>query len=149
MKSRAVMFFVVTSVLPLAVVGCPDKNKGTPDTGPAPSATPTPTPTETALAPLVEDAGEDVVDAGPDVKKYTGPGMNTNQLRVKQCCNALRNQAKSMGTAPEAANLTSAAALCDQLAMGVGPSTQGQIPELAPLRQMLQGKTIPPLCQGL
>lgn len=146
-RSRVLSLLVLTSVLPLAVLGCPNKDKGTPDAAPAP--TPTPTPTETALAPLVEDSGPE--DSGADTgrKVATGPGINVNQARVKQCCSALRAQAKSLGTAPEAANLTNAAAMCDQLAMGVGPSAGGQIPELAPLRAMLQGKTIPPLCQGL
>lgn len=115
------------------------------DAGPAP--TPTPTPSET-LAPLVEDSGPE--DTGVDTGvKYQGGGLTANQLRVKQCCNAIRAQGKSLGTAPEAANFTNAAAMCDQLVGAVGPSTAGQVPELAPVKAMLAGKTLPPLCSGL
>jgi len=148
-RSRAVLFFVLSSTLPLALLGCP-KDKPAPDSGPAPAPTPTPTPSETVLAPLVEDAGDDGgADADAAKPKYTGPVLNTNQVRVKQCCSALRAQAKSLGTSPEAAQITQYATLCDTLAIQVGPTSTGQAPELAPLRTMLQGKTIPPVCQGL
>ncbi len=145
-RTRAIGFVLISSAFPLLVLGCP-KDKPVADAAPAP--TPTPTPTETALAPLVEDSGPE--DTGVDTgKKPTGGGgLSANQLRVKQCCTAIRAQGKSMGTAPEAANFTNAAAMCDQLVSAVGPSTSGQVPELAPVKAMLAGKTLPPLCQGL
>jgi hypothetical protein len=147
-RSRALLFLVVSSTVPLMLLGCPSKPVA--DAGPAPTPTPTPTPSETVLAPLVEDSGADEAgDADAAKPKYTGPVLNTNQVRAKQCCSALRNQAKSLGSSPEAAQLTQYATLCDSLAMQVGPTSTGQAPELAPLRTMLQGKTIPPVCQGL
>lgn len=145
-RSRATGFVFLTSLFPIAILGCPKKDPPAADAAPAP--TPTPTPSETALTPLVEDSGPE--DTGVDTGvKYTGGGLTANQLRVKQCCNAIRAQGKSLGTAPEAANFTNAAAMCDQLVGVVGPSAQGQVPELAPVKTMLQGKTLPPLCQGL
>lgn len=144
---RALLFLVAGSTLPLVLLGCP-KSKESPDTGPAPI--PTPTVTETVLAPLVEDAGsDDASDADAAKPKYTGPGLNMNQIRAKQCCSALRGQAKALGASPEAAQLTQMAVMCDTLALQIGPTSKGQAPELAPLRTMLQGKTIPPVCQGL
>lgn len=144
---RALVLFVAGSTLPLVLLGCP-KTKEVADTGPAPI--PTPTTTETILAPLVEDAGSDEAgDADAAKPKYTGPILNTNQIRAKQCCTALRGQAKSLGSSPEAAQLTQMAVMCDTLAVQIGPTSKGQAPELAPLRTMLQGKTIPPMCQGL
>lgn len=144
-RTRATGFIFLTSIFPIAILGCPKKDPPPPD---AALPAPTPTPSETALAPLVEDSGPE--DTGVDTGvKPTGTGLNANQYRVKQCCNAIRSQGKSLGTAPEAANFTNAAAMCDQLVGVVGPSSQGQVPELAPVKTMLQGKTLPPLCQGL
>jgi len=135
--------------MPLALLGCPNKDKGTPDAAPAPTPTPTPTQTDTVLTALDDDAGPDGDAAEASRPKYTGPVMNANQIRAKQCCSALRNQAKTMGNSPEAAQLNQAAVFCDQAAMALGPTAGGQSPEMAPMRQMLQGKTIPPVCQGL
>jgi hypothetical protein len=94
------------------------------------------------LTPLDVDSGFDAgVDAAPAVH-HGGTGRNTNQLRVKQCCNDLR---KTVGTDPMFAALLTQ---CDAIAAQVGAGG-GKAPELAPLLQMLKGKTIPPVCQGL
>ena len=146
-RSRAAGFVFATSIFPITILGCPKKDPPVADAGPAP--TPTPTPSETALAPLIEDSGPDDTGVDTGVKPAQGGGLTANQLRVKQCCNAIRAQGKSLGTAPEAANFTNAAVMCDQLVGVVGPSASGQVPELAPVKTMLQGKTLPPLCQGL
>lgn len=102
------------------------------------------------IAPLDEfDAGADV-DAADAAKKPTGSGLTTSQLRAKQCCNALRNQAKALGNSPESAQLIQLATMCDTIALNLGPSKGGSAPELEPIRQILKGKaTLPPLCSGL
>lgn len=147
MKRVAVVAFFV--VLPVALLGCPKKDPVVVvDAAPAPTPTPPPVDTQTSLTVLDEDGGADAdADAAPI--KYTGPAVNPNQLRIKQCCNALRTQAKSLGTAPEAAQVQQAAVLCDGVSMAVTSTSAGQAPEFAPVRQMLIGKTLPPLCQGL
>ncbi len=134
--------------MPLALVGCPKKDVPVTDAAPAPTPLPLPSATETQLTTLDDDAGDaDAADAGKP--KWTGPSLNANQIRAKQCCDALRKQAKSMGNSPESMNLNNAAAFCDQAAMSLGPTTGAQAPELAPMRAMLQGKPMPPICQGL
>jgi hypothetical protein len=147
---RGLLLLAMTSTMPLALLGCPNKDKVVDAGAPAPTPTPTPTPSETVHAPLEEDAGADAdADADAGKPKWTGPGMNVNQARAKQCCNALRTQAKSLGNSPEAAQLNQAAMLCDGVAMQLGPTAGGQAPEFAAVRALLQGKTIPPVCQGL
>jgi hypothetical protein len=129
----------------LPVLGCPNKDKGVPDAAPAvvaPVATPEPT-QELKLAEP-EDAG--IVDAAPDVKKPTGPGVPANVARLRQCCGALSAQARTLGASPEAGFLLGAANTCNMLA---GQAGSGNAPELAPLKNLLRGKTIPPVCQGL
>ncbi len=148
MKRVAVV--ALFAAIPLSLLGCPKKDPpAVQDAAPAPTPTPTPTPTDTqtSLTVLDVDSGPDVVEAGPI--KYVGPAVNPNQVRIKQCCNALRAQAKSLGTAPEAAQMQQAAAMCDGVSMAVTSTGAGQAPEFAPVRQMLAGKTLPPLCQGL
>ena len=147
-RSRAILGLGLASVLPVALLGCPKKEVPVVvDAAPAP--TPTPTVTETNLTPLDEDAGSDASDASDAKPKWTGPAVNPNQLRIKQCCNAIRTQAKSLGTSPEAAQMVQAAAMCDGVSMAVTSTGAGQAPEFAPVRQMLAGKQLPPLCQGL
>jgi hypothetical protein len=135
--------------LPLVLLGCPKKAPAVDaDAGPPQPVVVDAAPTE--LKPLDDlDAGADADanEAGP-VKH--GTGLTTSQTRVKQCCNAMRAQAKSLGTSPEAAQLAALAVQCDALALQVGPSKGPQAPELEPLRQLLKGKpTLPPLCNGL
>jgi len=103
----------------------------------------------TVLQPLDEiDAGADAAEAAAPVRH--GNGLTTSQTRAKQCCNALRTQAKALGNSPEAQQLLSVATLCDGIAIGIGPSAGPQAPELEPIRAILRGKpTLPPLCQGL
>jgi hypothetical protein len=96
------------------------------------------------LVEMVDDAGADV-DAAPP-KKVTGTPVNTNVARLKQCCNQLTVQAKTMGTSPEGAMVNSAAAQCNALAAQVGPG--GNAPELNVLRGLLAGRTLPAACAG-
>jgi hypothetical protein len=141
LRTASALFFL------LPVLGCPKKDPVVIDAGVAvvaPVATPE-APIE--LKPAVEeDAG--MVDAGSDAgKKPTGPGVPANVLRLRQCCSALGAQAKSLGASPEAGFLLGAAATCNGLAGQAGGN--GNAPELAPLKNLLKGKTIPPVCQGL
>jgi hypothetical protein len=147
---RVALALALASALPAIVVAC--KKDPPPPTPTEPAPEPAPTPTETlVLAPLVEDAGDDAdaADAADAAKRPTGPGMTTNQARARQCCNALRAEAKRMGASPEAAQLNGLAGMCDTFAMQLGPTRGGEAPELAPLRQMLKGRTLPAACSGL
>ena len=134
-------------VAPVLVVCCKKEEAApTPPPPPPPASSPAPV----VLAPLDElDAGADADAAEAAAPKPATGGLNTNQSRAKQCCNALRAQAKALGTSPEAAQLTQLATMCDTVAIQVGATSGAAAPELAPLRAMLKGKTIPPLCQGL
>jgi hypothetical protein len=143
--------FALTFMLgvPTLMLGCPKKTPVDVDSGaPEPVATDA---APTMLAPLEEDAGFDAgMDANDGAKKATGPSLTGSQRNVKQCCSSLHAQAKAMGSSPESAQIEGFAAMCDGLAMQVGPSAGGQAPELEPLRVVLKGKpTIPALCKGL
>jgi hypothetical protein len=132
----------------MLVVACKKPPPAVVDAGPPPVVEVDAAPVN--LAPLDEDAGVDAADANDGAApKKTGSGLNTNQSRAKQCCSAIRAQAKQLGASPEANMLLGIATTCDQLAVQVGPTSGGQAPELAPLRQMLKGKTMPAVCQGL
>jgi hypothetical protein len=140
---RGVVTIAVFSVVPM-LAACPKKDP------PAvfDAAPPPPPPVEDAaplmLLPVEEDAG---VDAGVDAgKKYTGTGVSTNVARLRQCCNQLANEAKRMGSSPEAGLFTQAAAQCSALAGQIGPS--GNAPEMGALRTLLAGRTVPPVCSG-
>lgn len=146
-------FVVAANLTALALlIACQACKKETPvtvivDSGPPPPEV------DAALAeiPVLDqlDAGSDV-DANDAAHKPTGPGLTTSQLRAKQCCTALRGQAKSLGASPEGAQLLQLATMCDTIAMNLGPSKGAQAPELEPIRQILKGKaTLPPLCSGL
>jgi hypothetical protein len=131
--------------LPILSLGCPKKPPpmAVDDAGPPPPAS---APTMTELAPLIEEAG--VEDAAPEAaapKKYTGPAVSQNQSRIEQCCNAMRAQAKSMGSSPEAFQLNAGAAYCDNVAKQVGPA--GSAPEFAQIRAMLKSVKLPSACQ--
>lgn len=112
-------------------------------------AGPAPTPVETAppvqLEPEIVDAGEPDADAAP--KKYTGPAYNANAARIRQCCNAITSQAKTLGASPEAATLLGVAMQCNAAAVAL--STNPNAPELAMLKGALAGKNVPALCSGL
>lgn len=142
--SRVLAALAITGVLPL-LAGCPEKKAPVViDAGPV--ATAPPSDTTTQLVPLDDttDAGADA-DAAPP--KHLGPAVNPNVARLKQCCNALAAQAKQNANSPEGQMMLTAATQCSTAAASVGPS--GTAPELAVIRQMLAGHTIPPVCQGL
>ena len=134
--------------LALPVVGTGCSKKAEPVEQPKPEApAPAPTPEVTELAPLVDDAGFDAgFDAGI-VKKATGGGggVNANQLKVKQCCNAMRAEAKQLGSSPEANQIAAFAMQCDMIAAQVGP--QGNAPEFNQLRSVLKSIKLPAACQ--
>jgi hypothetical protein len=138
---RSLFAVAIFSAMPL-LVACPKKET------PVPEAAPPPPPEEastTVLVPLTDDdAGGDAdAEAG---KKPTGPGVNPNVARLRQCCGALRGQAKALGASPEAGMLLGAAAQCDTLASQAGAS--GTAPELGVIRGLLAGRNIPPVCAG-
>lgn len=141
---QIVMALAVCSVVPL-LAGCPKKKEEPPVVQTAP-----PPPTETAPTALVpmeeEDAGE--VDAGSDAgkPKATGPAVNANVARLKQCCTALGNEAKKLGSTPEAGMFTTAATQCSAMVTQFGAS--GTAPELGVLRGLLAGRSIPAVCAG-
>lgn len=144
---RGVLALACASAFPFVVLAC-KKEPPPPVVEVAPPA-PVEVASTVALAPLVEDAGPDATDASTVAKKVGGGGGTVNQSHAKQCCNALRSQAKALGASPEAAQIQGIAAMCDGIAAQLGPTAGGQAPELAPLRAMLKGKTLPAMCQGL
>jgi hypothetical protein len=139
---RAISFAAFALFIPAALIGCPKKAAPVEDAGAAPP--PASTPEVTELAPLVEEAGPDAdAEAGP--RKWGGGGFNSNQLKVKECCNAMRAQAKQMGQSPEAFQITTLAAQCDAVAVQIGPA--GNAPEFAQLRAILKSIKLPSACQ--
>jgi hypothetical protein len=139
---RTAFALAIFSAVPL-LVACP-KDKP----APVDAALPPPPPEEDAsqgLVEMVEDAGPDI-DADAAKPKFTGTGVSTNVLRLKQCCNQLNAEAGRMGSSPEAAMVKSAAVQCNTLATQVGPG--GNAPELNVLRGLLVGRTLPPACAG-
>jgi hypothetical protein len=139
------MFVAVTAGVPATLMGCPKKPQpAVEDAGAAPP--PASTPEVAELAPLTDDGGADA-DAAPP-KKWTGGGgggSTANQLKVKACCNAMREQAKKMGSSPEAFQVTALAAQCDGVAVQIG--SQGNAPEFNQLRQILKSIKLPAACQ--
>jgi hypothetical protein len=117
-----------------------------------------PPPIEIPAPPPAPDAGvvqitpfDDSLDAGIDGTgggKSHGPytPTNNNAARVKQCCNAIRNQAKNMGASPEATLMAGVAMQCDLVAAQVAG---GSAPEFGQVRQMLKGRTLPAACSGM
>jgi hypothetical protein len=138
---RTFSFAAVVVSIPVVLVGCPKKAPPAVEEAAAPP--PASTPEVAELAPLVEEAGADA-DAAPQ-KKWTGPGMNPNQLKIRACCDAVRKQAKAMGSSPEAFQVNSMAVMCDTFAAQVGP--QGNAPEFNQVRQILKSVTLPSACQ--
>jgi hypothetical protein len=136
------VFLAFMTFVPVLLLGCPKKEPAVEDAGPpAPAALPD----VTELAPLADDAGP-VVDAAPEAgKKLGGGGYNSNQLKIKACCNAMRAQAKQMGASPEAFQINALAAQCDMFVTQVGP--QGNAPELNQLREILKSIKLPSACQ--
>jgi hypothetical protein len=136
---------LLCATLAVLVLACPKKPPpAVEDASPPPA--PAPTPSVTELSPVTEDAGEDAAAEAAAPKKWTGPAYNGNQLRIKECCNAMRAQAKQMGpSSPEGFQLNALATQCDLFAAQVGP--QGTAPEFNQLRQMLKSIKLPVACQ--
>jgi hypothetical protein len=142
---RTLVFLAFSTFFPVLVMGCPKKEPAVEDAG-APPPPPAST-TVTELAPLGDDGGPDA-DAAPEAGKKAsggGGGYNTNQLKIKECCNAMRAQAKSLGSSPEGFQINALAAQCDMFATQVGPA--GNAPELNQLRQILKSVKLPSACQ--
>jgi|HubBroStandDraft_6_1064221.scaffolds.fasta_scaffold446814_2 hypothetical protein len=142
---RTLTFLAFVTFVPVLVMGCPKKEPMVEDAGPTP--VPSSAPTVTELVPLSDDGGPDA-DAAPEAGKKPsggGGGYNSNQLKIKACCNAMRAQAKAMGSSPEAFQINALAAQCDMFATQVGPA--GNAPELNQLRQILKSLTLPSACQ--
>jgi hypothetical protein len=132
---RAVFFFVFALSIPVLTTGCPKKPVPVEDAGEAPPAS---SPSVTQLAPLTDDGGEDAAPEASVVHHY-GPPVNPNQLRIKQCCNALRATHDPM--------MAAIAGQCDMLAAQVGPS--GSDPAFAQLRAILKSQKLPAACSGM
>jgi hypothetical protein len=139
---RALYALAFASAMPLFLLGCPKKPVPAQEDA-APAATSS-EPT-LALAPDV-DAGDDV-DAADAGKKYSGPGINPNEAKMRQCCAAIAAMGKQLGSSPEAFQVNAAAQQCYVVAKQFGAS--GTAPEFAAVRAMLAGKTIPGSCAGL
>ena len=121
--------------LPVVLLGCPKKPVPVEDAGePAPA----PTPSVTQLAALTDDGGDDAADVAAP-KKWNGPAVNPNQMKIKACCNAMR--------ATHDPTLMAVAMQCDALASQVGPS--GSDPAFAQLRAILKGAKLPGACSGM
>jgi hypothetical protein len=142
---RTLVFLAFSTFFPVLVMGCPKKEPAVEDAG-APPPPPAST-TVTELAPLGDDGGPDA-DAAPEAGKKPsggGGGYNSNQVKIKECCNAMRAQAKSLGSSPEGFQINALAAQCDMFATQVGPA--GNAPELNQLRQILKSVKLPSACQ--
>src|ERR1019366_4436243 len=142
---RTLVFLAFSTFFPVLVMGCPKKEPAVEDAG-APPPPPAST-TVTELAPLGDDGGPDA-DAAPEAGKKPsggGGGYNSNQLKIKEWCSAMRAQAKSLGSSPEGFQINALAAQCDMFATQVGPA--GNAPELNQLRQILKSVKLPSACQ--
>ena len=141
---RALITLAFTGVLPMILLGCPKKPP------PPPPDLPDTAPAEvdsgpTVITPLDEEDAGDAAEAGAPKKRY-GQAPNGNATAIKQCCNAMRAQAKSLGTSPEANQILSVALLCDTFAVA---ATSGNAPEFAMVRNALKGHQLPTACQGI
>jgi hypothetical protein len=143
-------FLLAASIVSTIAVVCGCTKKEVPalvDAEPTPAVTTAPTITE--LAPLTpEDAGDDSGPAEAGPKRVAGPAVpqsQQNQQRLQACCNALRAQAKTLGSSPEGFQLNGAAAQCDVFVKQVGAA--GNAPELAALRSLLSTVKLPAACQ--
>ncbi len=142
MSARTLFTFSALGLV-VAVLACKKKEEVVDAAAPAPTPVVTQEPVQD-LKPMEEDAG--VVDAAPDVKKPTGPYVPANVARLRQCCAQLGFEANKLGASPEGGELMAAAAQCNILASQAGPN--GNAPETAAIRNMLKGRTVPPVCAG-
>jgi hypothetical protein len=141
---RALFSLVFASAMPLVLMGCPKKPPPAQEDAapPPPASTPV-----LNLAALDDDAGADAADANEAGKHWTGPGINPNQAKLRQCCAAIAAQAKQLGTSPEGFQLNAIAGQCYAFANQIGPA--GNAPEFAQVRALLSGKTLPGSCAGM
>ncbi len=141
---RAVLMLAFTGVLPLLMLGCPKKPPPPPD---VPDTAPAEVDSgPTVITPLDEDDAGDAAEAEAPKKHYGGSPANGNAAAIKQCCSAMRAQAKTLGTSPEANQILSVAQLCDTFAMA---ATSGNAPEFAVIRNALKGHQLPTACAGI
>jgi hypothetical protein len=152
----------------VALLGCPKKGGGGTDAA-ATTASASPVTSSVTLAPLESEetatatapsalpplvtakpgspTAKPVLTAipAPSATASAKPATAAAQAQLKNCCAAIRKQAKQ--NAAQAAQLNQAAAVCDGLvaAMAGAPS----MPQLDPVKALLQGTTLPPVCQGL
>jgi hypothetical protein len=150
MRSRSSRTRLIVSLAPLACASAFLVLAGAckkPDPAPVQNTAPPPVVVDAApmqLVPISEDAGITIDAAPPPVAHHaSGGGLTNNQARAKQCCNALRAAGKSDPM------LTAFAAQCDMVAMQMGPTSGGQAPEFAGIRNLLKGHNIPAVCSGL
>ena len=146
-SSRTILLLAVTVAAPGLLMGCP--KKAPPAVVDAEAVAPPPASTAeiVELAPMIDDGGAEA-GAGGATKKWTGGAGgagSANQVKVKACCNAMRDQAKKMGSSPEAFQITAIAAQCDNVAVQIG--SQGNAPEFNQLRQILKSVKLPAACQ--
>ena len=146
LNARRGSFVLLFCVFPAFVLGCPKKPEPAVEDAAPPVSAPPSAPTVTELVPITDDGGNDAEAEAAAPKKWTGgTPYNANQTKIKECCNAMRAQAKQMGSSPEAFQVNAFAAQCDVFATQVGP--QGTAPELAQLRQLLRSIKLPTACQ--
>jgi hypothetical protein len=142
---RALFTLAFTGALPMMLLGCPKKPP------PPPPDVPDTAPAEvdsgpTVITPLDEEDASDAAEAEAPKKRYGGAPTNGNAVAIKQCCAAMRAQAKSLGTSPEANQILSVAQMCDTFAIA---ATSGNAPEFAMVRNALKGHQLPAACMGV
>ena len=125
------------------------------DAGPRPPASAAPSPPARAIpsaappsntvSPHPSSLGGQPVPGSPPVSPVL-PANDGAGVRVRQCCHAIRKQAKGLGSTPDGAALMNVAARCD---MAVSQTASGQAPNFTPVRQMLRGRLLPAACAGM
>jgi hypothetical protein len=137
-------FFVASSVMTLSE-GCKKDPPPPPPVDPGPPPGP-PDAGVVQLMPL-DDAGDAAPDTGHPKPHGNWTPPNANVARIRQCCAAIRKEAKNLGTAPEATMLLGVATQCDMMAPQV--AANGTAPEFAQVRALLKGRTVPAACSGM
>ena len=146
MKTTRCFTVLGAATFPLIVLfmlngsGCKKEETEAP---PAPTPTPVSTPTPVTTVTPEEDAG---LDAGEDADASDAsdakkPSGNFDPTGLKQCCSALRQNAKSAPLDQQAGYLAAAGA-CDGMV-----ATQQSRQALASLRSFLRGASLPGGCQ--
>jgi hypothetical protein len=141
------VFLVYGAGCAAVIAGCP---KSTPpmDEAGAPPDSSIGAPPVTELSPLVDDAGDDAdaAEAVAPKKPAVRAGYTANQVKIRECCSAMRKQAKQWGeSSPEGFQLMTLAAQCDTVAEQLGP--HGTAPELSQMRELLKSLRLPAACQ--